>query len=83
MPETLTPPGTPQGVLDAILSTQAEHVSEHGASLRIQGLAPPQRDCRTCFALLRAVQLARALVEAEAVVPLAASLVPPARRATR
>jgi hypothetical protein len=37
---------------------------QHGAALRVQGLAPPQHDCQVCGALVVAVDVAHALTKA-------------------
>ena len=79
----MSSPVTAQSVLDRNMFALSQHLTAHGASLRVQGLPPPQIDCPTCLAVWAAVEEARALVEAAAVVPLPSSVVPPTGRTRR
>ena len=64
---------SPQTVADRILFALSEHLVRHGDIMRIQHLPAPQGDCKTCVALVAAVQEAEALV---ALGPPAARVVP-------
>jgi hypothetical protein len=58
------PDPTPEHVHSAIAYAMSVHLLQHGASLRLQGLAPPQPACQLCGALVVATDLAHQLAEA-------------------